>query len=89
MIDTSMFTSIHLTLYKCTFTEQGFANFDLPITSHQAIIGHQQLSDTVELYGFFCTRENRVNFAEGRGIVVNRKIRRNKLASDQEIDMLT
>ena len=38
---------------------------------------------------FFCTRENRVNFDGGRGIVVNRKIRRNKLANDQEIHMLT
>ena len=36
---------------------------------------------------FFCTCENRVNFAGGRGILVNRKIRRNKLANDQEIDM--
>ena len=38
---------------------------------------------------FFCTRENRVNFAWGRGIVVNRKIRRNKQANNQKIDMLS
>ena len=38
---------------------------------------------------FICTRENHVNFAWGRGILVNRKIWRNKLADDQEIDMLT
>ena len=46
-------------------------------TGQQAMIGHQQLSDTVGLYGvFFCTRKNRVNFAKGR-VVVNRKIRSN------------
>ena len=35
MIDTSMFTSIHLTLYKCTFTKQGFTNVDLPISNYK------------------------------------------------------
>ena len=58
-------------------------------TGQQAIIRHQQLSDTVGLYGVFLhTRESR-QFHRGRGIVVNRKIRRKKLADDQEIDMLT
>ena len=55
-------------------------------TGHQAVIGHQQLSDAVELYGVFLhTRD----FAGGRGILVNHKIRRNELANDQEIYMLT
>ena len=58
-------------------------------TGHQAVIGHQQLSDAIELYGVFVhTRESR-QFRWGRGILVNHKIRRNKLANDQEIYMLT
>ena len=35
MIDTSMLTSLHLTLYKCTFTEEGFTNVYLPISNHK------------------------------------------------------
>ena len=62
---------------------------DQKCTGHQAFIGHQQLSDTVSCMAFFCTRDNRVNFAGGRGILVNSKIRRNKLEDIQEIDMLT
>ena len=35
MINTSMFTSIHLTLSKSIFTEQGFTNIDLPICNYK------------------------------------------------------
>ena len=57
-------------------------------TGHQAVIRHQQLSDTVGLYGVFLhTRKSR-QFRRGRGIVVNRKIRRNKLADDKNLTSL-
>ena len=37
MIDTSMFTSINLRLYKWTFTEQGFTNVDSPISNYKIL----------------------------------------------------
>ena len=64
-------------------------------TGHKAVIGHQQLSDAVGIVWRFSTHAGiasiikLVNFAGGRGILVNHKIRRNKLANDQEIYMLT
>ena len=54
-------------------------------TGQQAISRHQQLSDTVELYGAFLHTQESSQFRRGMGNVVNHKIRRRKLADDQEI----
>ena len=35
MIDKPMFTSIPVTLYKCTFTEQGLTIVDVPISNYK------------------------------------------------------
>ena len=35
MINTSMFTSIQMTMYKCIFTEQEFTNVDLLISNYK------------------------------------------------------
>ena len=49
-----------------------------------AVIGHHRI------VGRFSAHARIASISPGgRGIVVNRKIRRNKLADDQEIDMLT
>ena len=48
-----------------------------------AVIGHRRI-----VWPFYATHENGINFSGGRGVIVNRKIRK-KLADDLEIDMLT
>ena len=41
----------------------GFYHF----TGHQAVIGHQQLSDAVELYGVFLHKRESRQFRWGKG----------------------
>ena len=59
-------------------------------TGQQAIIEHQQLSDTIGLYGRFSahTRISR-QFLQGKGHRSKSQNRKKEIADDQENDMLT
>ena len=54
-------------MQKDVFNMIVFLHIKVRNTGHQAIIGHQQLSDTIGLYGVFLYRRESRQFRWGKG----------------------